>query len=42
MRLFYSNDNNLYIKNLNNNQIIKPSENPHRIFSEEEIKKEIC
>lgn len=36
---FYSNDNNLYIKNLNNNQIIKPSENPHRIFSEEEIKK---
>ena len=36
---FYSTDNNLYIKSLNNNQIIKPSENPHRIFSEEEIKK---
>jgi len=36
---FYGTDNNLYIKNLNNNQTIKPVENPHRIFSEAEIKK---
>jgi len=36
---FYGTDNNLYIKNLHNNQTIKPVENPHRIFSEIEIKK---
>ncbi|MBP8005797.1 MAG: hypothetical protein KAZ18_02720 [Acinetobacter sp.] len=36
---FYGIDNNLYIKNLHNNQTIKPVENPHRIFSEIEIKK---
>lgn len=36
---YYGTDNNLYIKNLNNNQTIKPVESPHRIFSEVEIKK---
>ena len=36
---FYGDDNTLYIKNLSNNQIIKPIENPHRVFSEVEIKK---
>ena len=36
---FYGEDNNLYIRNLSNNQTIKPVENPHRIFSEVEIKK---
>lgn len=36
---FYGEDNNLYINILSSNQIIKPVENPHRIFSEAEIKK---
>ena len=36
---YYGTDSNLYIKNLNNNQTIKPVESPHRIFSEVEIKK---
>lgn len=36
---FYGEDNNLYIRNLSDNQTIKSFENPHRIFSEVEIKK---
>lgn len=36
---YYGEDNNLYIKNRSTNQIIKPTENPHRIFSEVEIRK---
>lgn len=36
---FYGDDNNLYIKNLKTNNFIKSNENPHRPFSEEELKK---
>lgn len=36
---FYGSDNNLYIRNLKTNNFIKPNENPHRPFSEEELKK---
>lgn len=36
---FYGNDNILYVRNIRTNNLIKPSENPHRPFTEDELKK---
>ncbi|MBP2811660.1 hypothetical protein [Acinetobacter baumannii] len=36
---FYGRDNILYVRNIRTNSLIKPSENPHRPFTEDELKK---
>ncbi|MDR0069148.1 hypothetical protein RFX60_18110 [Acinetobacter sp. 11520] len=36
---FYGSDNILYVRNIRTNNLIKPSENPHRPFTEDELKK---
>ncbi|MEJ7882758.1 hypothetical protein WKH38_11805 [Acinetobacter baumannii] len=36
---FYGNDNILYVRNIRTNNLIKPNENPHRPFTEDELKK---
>lgn len=36
---FYGSDNILYVRNIRTNSLIKPSENPHRPFTEDELKK---
>lgn len=36
---FYGSDNILYLRNIRTNNLIKPSENPHRPFTEDELKK---
>lgn len=36
---FYGCDNILYVRNIRTNNLIKPSENPHRPFTEDELKK---
>ncbi|KAB0453539.1 restriction endonuclease [Acinetobacter baumannii] len=36
---FYGNHNILYVRNIRTNNLIKPSENPHRPFTEDELKK---
>ncbi|HDG7212095.1 hypothetical protein C7G91_14590 [Acinetobacter nosocomialis] len=36
---FYGYDNILYVRNIRTNNLIKPSENPHRPFTEDELKK---
>jgi hypothetical protein len=36
---FYGSDNILYVRNIKTNNLMKPSENPHRPFTEDELKK---
>jgi len=36
---FYGSDNILYLRNIRTNNLIKPSGNPHRPFTEDELKK---
>lgn len=36
---FYGSDNILYVRNIRTNNLIKPSENSHRPFTEDELKK---